>query len=66
MRLDSVTPGDVAALPQIVAATRGELGRAMSDELVRQFASAAAQEVGVKRNPAAVARARESLLQGPR
>lgn len=55
VRLDAIVPGDRAALPAIVAATRSEFGRNLSEEYLEEFATAARGDVSVKRNPAAVA-----------
>ncbi|WP_263282682.1 peptidylprolyl isomerase [Sphingomonas nostoxanthinifaciens] len=54
VHLDRIVPGDPAMLAPIVSATRGELGRNLSEEYAQQFAAAARQQVKVTRNPAAI------------
>ena len=63
VRLDRIIPGDNAALPAIVAATRSEMVRNLGEEYAEQFANAARGEVKVKRNAAAQAKL-EAQLRG--
>jgi peptidyl-prolyl cis-trans isomerase D len=63
VRLDQIAPGDPQALPMVIGATRNELQRSLADEYTQQFATAARNEVKVKRNPAALA-ALEQQLRG--
>ncbi len=57
VHVDSVTPGDVAAAPQLVDSARAEFARAAPDEIGAAFAQAVERSVGVKRNPNALAAA---------
>ena len=56
-----VTPGDPASAPQVVAGLRQQFARLAADELLDQFVRAAGQEVGVRRNAAAIAATRARL-----
>ena len=58
---DTITPGDATSKPNVVAATRGDLGHFVGSEYAEQFATAVRQAVGVKRNEAAIARVRGQL-----
>jgi len=58
---DTITPGDATSKPNVVAATRGDLGHFVGSEYAEQFATAVRQAVGVKRNEAAIARVRSQL-----
>ncbi len=59
--LDTITPGDPKLLPQIIAATRGELTQSLGEEYSREFAAAARAEVKVKRNDAAQIKLEQQL-----
>lgn len=59
-----ITPGDPASAPQVVAGVRQQFARLGAEELTEQFARAAQQEVGVRRNAAAIARVRAQLAGG--
>jgi peptidyl-prolyl cis-trans isomerase D len=63
VRLDRIQPGDAKMLPMVMGATRNELQRSLGDEYAQQFASAARNEVKVKRNAAALS-ALEQQLRG--
>jgi peptidyl-prolyl cis-trans isomerase D len=63
VKLDQITPGNAQLLPMVVNATRSELQRSLGDEYAQQFASAARNEVKVKRNPQALS-ALDQQLRG--
>jgi len=62
MKVDSITPGDLAAVPQLLDATRAQFAQLAPEELSGAFARAAEREVGVKRNPAALAAVTKRVL----
>jgi peptidyl-prolyl cis-trans isomerase D len=55
IQLDDVAAGQVAPNDPLLAATLQQLARVGSDEQVEQFVKAAEREVGVERNPEAIA-----------
>ena len=57
VHVDSIVPGDIAATPQLVDSARAQFVQSAPDELGAAFAQAVEREVGVKRNPAALAAA---------
>ncbi len=61
VHLDRIVPGDPAAVPALVAATRGELARNLGEEYAQQFAAAARAEVTVKHNPGGEAKLEQQL-----
>ncbi len=62
MKVDSITPGDLATVPQLLDATRAQFAQLAPEELSGAFARAAEREVGVKRNPAALAAVTKRVL----
>ena len=56
-----IVPGEPTTAPQIVTGIRQQFAKLGAEELVDQFARAAQQEVGVRRNAAAIARVRAQL-----
>src|SRR5690606_11490804 len=64
VKLDTITPGDARAMPQLVEATRGEFSNVVGEEYVGQFANAARASVGVKANADAIARLKGQLAGG--
>jgi len=62
VQLDKTEPGDARSQPQLVAGARGQLSQLVGGEYVQQFASAVRAEIGVKRNAAAIAQVRATLL----
>ena len=54
-RLDRIVPGDLAAAPGLVEATRAKIARPIPNELAEQFSKAVEAEVKVKRYPDAIA-----------
>lgn len=59
--LDTITPGDAAKRPDIVAATQSDIGKAVGGEYIQQFVKAVRGSVGVKTDAAALARLKASL-----
>ncbi len=57
VHVDTITPGDVAAAPQLVESARAEFSRSAPDEIGAAFALAVERSVGVKRNAGALAAA---------
>ncbi len=64
VRVDAVEPGDARLAPGLIQATQEQLGGAIGDEYVQQFAQAVAQNVGVTKDTAAILRLKASLLGG--
>ena len=62
--LQKVVPGDARRAPGLVEATRGQFGRVFGNEYVQQFANAARGLMGVKADPAAIARLKGQLAGG--
>lgn len=62
VHVDKVTPGKPAENPSIGQATRAQMATSMPDEIVRQFVRSIETDVGVKIDPAAVARVRARYL----
>lgn len=61
VKLDEIQRGDARGNPQLVNATRADLGRVMGGEYADQFARAARNMVGTRIDPAAVAQVRRDL-----
>ena len=61
LKLDTITPGDARRDPRITTGVKGELSQLAGGELVEQFGQAIRKSVTVKRNDAAVARAKAEL-----
>jgi peptidyl-prolyl cis-trans isomerase D len=59
---DTIEPGDASAKPDVVKATRGDLGHFVGREYAEQFAAAARAAIGVKKNAAAIAQVRQQML----
>jgi peptidyl-prolyl cis-trans isomerase D len=59
--LDAIQSGNAAGNAQLIASTRQGLGSVSGRELVEQFSAAVRNQVGVKRNDAAIARLRDAL-----
>jgi len=59
--LDQITRAAAASNPQIIQAMRGDLGKVVGREYVQQFISAIRDDVGVKKNDAAIAQTRREL-----
>lgn len=57
VHVDTVTPGDVTTAPQLVDSARQQFAQTAPDEIGAAFAAAVEAELGVKRNPTALAAA---------
>jgi peptidyl-prolyl cis-trans isomerase D len=57
VHVDTVTPGDIAAAPQLVDSARAQFAQSTGDEIGAAFAQAVEVDLGVRRNPAALAAA---------
>ncbi len=55
IHVDSITPGDVNAVPQLLDASRRELASQLPAEFSQAFAAAAAKSLGTSRNDATIA-----------
>ena len=53
-----------AAEPQVIAATRADIGRVVGQEYVQQFTRAVSSTLGVKRNQGAIDKLKKDLLGG--
>lgn len=61
VKLEQITPGDAAKMPQVLAATRQDLGRVVGGEYAQQFTEAVKKAMNASRNPDAIARVKASL-----
>ena len=59
---DSIERGDARGKPDIVTKMRGDLGATAGDEYAQQFVRAVRNQIGVKRNDAAINALRTELL----
>lgn len=59
--LDNIVPGNAASQPGLIEATQAELGRAVGEEYLQQFAAAIRADLGVTKNDSAVATLKRSL-----
>lgn len=64
LQVQRVIPGDARGKPQVVNATRGDLGRVIGQEYVQQFTRAVTSSLGVKRNQGAIDALKKDLLGG--
>ncbi len=64
--LDRIVGGDARTAPGLIEATQQQLSGAIGDEFVQQFAAAVRAEIGVKKNDAAIARLKKSLVGSAR
>lgn len=55
VHVDKVTPGDLATAPQLVDSARQQFAQSAPDEISSAFARAVERDLGVTRNPAAIA-----------
>lgn len=62
VKLDRIQPGDARGNPQLLAAARAEIGRAVGNEYVQQFARAVRNTIGVRTDASALAKVRRDLL----
>jgi peptidyl-prolyl cis-trans isomerase D len=61
VKVEQIQPGDAAKIPQVVTATRQDLGRAIGPEYAQQFTEAVKKAMKASRNADAVARVKASL-----
>lgn len=61
VKLEQIQPGDAAKIPEVVTATRQDLGRAVGQEYAQQFTEAAKRATKASRNAEAIARVKASL-----
>lgn len=61
---DTIERGDARGKPDIVAKMRSDLGATAADEYAQQFVRAVRNQIGVKRNDAAISALRADLLGG--
>ena len=59
---DRIVPGDLAAAPPLLEATRQQLAQLASDELSAAFAASIERTAGVKRYPNAIAAASRRIV----
>jgi len=59
---DTIDRGDASDKPDVVTATRRDLGQFVGREYAEEFAAAVRKAVGVTRNEAAIAKVRQQLL----
>ncbi len=62
VKLDKIDPGNATGNQGAIRAARGSIARSVGGEYVEQFVKAVRAQVGVKTDPAAVARVRTQLL----
>ena len=55
IHVDAIEPGDAAAIPGLLDASRREIASQMPDEFANAFVAAASRAVGIKRNDAVIA-----------
>jgi peptidyl-prolyl cis-trans isomerase D len=61
VRAVTITPGNAATQPGIIAQVQGSFQQTAAEELALQFIAAVRKDVGIKRNEAAIAAARARL-----
>ncbi len=61
VKLDTITRGDAAKRPEVVSATRTDIGRVIGREYAQEFTTAVRRAVTVKRNDEAVAKVKADL-----
>lgn len=61
VKVDRVIAGDARKQPQVVRATRADIGNVIGAEYAQQFTNAVAAHVGVKRNADALAQLKKEL-----
>ena len=64
VKLNGITPGDATTQPTLIAQVQGDFNRAAGEELAVQWINAAQKELGIKRDEAAIAAARQRLISG--
>lgn len=61
VHLTKINRGDASKIPELMAATRQQLGQVMADEYGKQLIAAMTAEAKVKRNPDAIKRVKDQL-----
>lgn len=61
VHLSKINRGDASKVPELLLATRTQLGQVVADEYAQQLLNAIKADVGVKRNPAAIKRVKDQL-----
>jgi peptidyl-prolyl cis-trans isomerase D len=64
VKLDRIIPGDAGKRPEVIAATRQDLGRVLGAEYMQQFTRAVAARVGTSRDRGAIDQLKRELLGG--
>jgi len=64
VKLNRVVPGDALTQPTLISQTQSGLNESAGEEVAVQFLGAAQKELGVTRNEAAIAAARQRMLAG--
>ena len=64
IKLDHIQKGDASSDAKLVAGTESDIGHVLGSEYAEQFSNAVRQHVGVKKNTAALAKARAELSGG--
>ena len=64
VKLNRITPGDASTQPTLIAQVQGDFNRQASEELAIQWLNAAQKQLGVKRDEAAIAAAKQRLVTG--
>ena len=63
IRLDGITPGNAANVPDRIAAVQGAFSQVLGREYLEEFAHAARKVTNARSDPAAVARVKADLLK---
>lgn len=61
VHLSKINRGDASKVPELLLATRTQLGQVVADEYAQQLLGAIKADVSVKRNPAALKRVKDQL-----
>ena len=61
VHLSKINRGDASKVPELLLATRTQLGQVVANEYGEQLINAIKADVGVKRNPAAIRRVKDQL-----
>ncbi len=64
VKVNRIQPGDAATQPALIAQVQTDFNRASGEEVALQWLTAAQRELGVRRDEAAIAAARQRLLTG--
>lgn len=60
--LDRIQPADATGKPAIINAMRADIGKVIGREYIQQFSEAVRRQLGVTKNEAALAKAKQALL----